>query len=184
MVPTRRKPVCRAYLDGNFARRRHPDWPMDYVIWDTELAGFGWRVRPSGTHVWFVRLRQRGRHRRIGLGRCKDVDALFARKMAQRCLAEAALDGRSRVTGLLGKRIKSVPRLALPDSRTGPKTVYLTSQALAVLNSMKRQENCPWVFPNRKQIAPLSLYNWWPHFRQQKILANPIALMRANRDIP
>jgi hypothetical protein len=93
MVPTRRKPVRRAFLDGNFARRKQPDWPTDYIIWDTELAGFGLRVRPSGKQVWFVRLRQRGRHRRIGLGRCEDVDAVVARKMAQRLLAEAALDG-------------------------------------------------------------------------------------------
>jgi integrase len=319
MVPTRPRPVRRAFLDGNFARRKQPDWPTDYIIWDTELAGFGLRVRPSGKHVWFVRLRQRGRHRRIGLGRCEDVDAVVARKMAQRLLAEAALDGlpkrvaakaaplfcdfvddvwqdflphwkpatircNARIlrTDLLpafgamrldvltradivrwrdscatvregtynrgvpvmsalmvyaeqlGYRVKGSnpcrglprfkrepveryltpeeyrrvgaalradaarhpvevaavrlllytgaryseilglkwdwvqpPRLALPDSKTGPKTVYLNAQAEAVLNGITRHENCPWVFPNRKRTGALTLTNWWPSFRRQ-----------------
>ena len=33
-----------------------PPEPSEYVIWDSELAGFGMRVRPSGNRYWFVRL--------------------------------------------------------------------------------------------------------------------------------
>ena len=47
MVPNRQKPGRRALLDGNFARRKLLLRTSEYCIWDTELAGFGLRVRPS-----------------------------------------------------------------------------------------------------------------------------------------
>ena len=93
MVPKRRKPARRALLDGNFARRKLPLREHEYCIWDTELAGFGLRVRPSGNYFWFVRLRHRGKHRRITLGRTDELEAGLARAQARRILAEAALDG-------------------------------------------------------------------------------------------
>ncbi|MBV1692341.1 tyrosine-type recombinase/integrase [Novosphingobium sp. G106] len=58
------------------------------------------------------------------------------------------------------------PHLALPDSKTGPKTIWLNSQALAILEAQPRHENCPYVFPNASGTAPLRLDNWWPHFRR------------------
>lgn len=93
MVPKRHLPGNRAFLDGNLARRRMPPEPSEYVIWDTELAGFGMRVRPSGNRYWFVRLRRRGRHCRVSLGKVDVVDALTARGEARKRLAEVALDG-------------------------------------------------------------------------------------------
>lgn len=93
MVPKRRKSARRALLDDNFARRKLPLRDGEYCIWDTELAGFGLRVRPSGNYFWFVRLRHRGKHRRITLGRTDELEAGLARAQARRILAEAALDG-------------------------------------------------------------------------------------------
>ena len=93
MVPKRRMSARRALLDGNFARRELPLREREYCIWDTELAGFGLRVRPSGNYFWFVRLRHRGKHRRITLGRTDELEAGLARAQARRILAEAALDG-------------------------------------------------------------------------------------------
>lgn len=93
MVPKRLLPGNRAYLDGNLARRKLPAAPTEYVIWDTELAGFGMRVRPSGKRYWFVRLRHRGKHRRVSLGRIEEVEAQTARGEARKRLAEVALDG-------------------------------------------------------------------------------------------
>ena len=93
MVPKRLLPGNRAYLDGNLARRKLPPAPKEYVIWDTELAGFGIRVRPTGRKYWFVRLRQRGKHRRVSLGKAEEVDALTARGEARKLLAQIALDG-------------------------------------------------------------------------------------------
>ncbi|WP_235982355.1 Arm DNA-binding domain-containing protein [Novosphingobium aerophilum] len=82
MVPKRRKPGRRALLDGNFARRKLPLRETEYCIWDTELAGFGLRVRPTGNTYWFVRLRHRGKHRRITLGRSDELAAELARAQA------------------------------------------------------------------------------------------------------
>ena len=93
MLPKRRKSARRALLDGNFARRKLPLREREYCIWDTELAGFGLRVRPSGNYFWFVRLRHRGKHRRITLGRTDELEAGLARAQARRIFAEAALDG-------------------------------------------------------------------------------------------
>lgn len=318
MVPNRQKPGRRALLDGNFARRKHAVQASEYCIWDTELPGFGLRVRPSGRAYWFVRLRHRGKHRRITLGRSDELDALLARTQARRLLAEVALDGLPKRTlvkstpeladyvetywtdiarywkpstaarnrnawrldlapvfgsirvadivpadiirwrddcagageakfnralpvlaALLkyaeqlhlrrkgsnpcrgtprykrqpcerylspleyrrmgaalrdaeagtpaevaiirlllytGARISEIrdlqwewvrpPHLALPDSKTGAKTVWLNSQALAILDAVPRRDGCPFVFPNEAGTAPMKLDKWWIAFRR------------------
>jgi len=81
------------FLDGNYARRKHPTKQAEYTIWDSELKGFGLRVLPSGSCFWTVRSRQRGKHIRATLGRPDEVAALLARTQARRLLAEAAVDG-------------------------------------------------------------------------------------------
>lgn len=96
MVLKRHLPGNRAFLDSNLARRKMPPAPSEYVIWDTELAGFGMRIRPSGNRYRFVRLRRRGRHCRVSLGKVDEVDAVTARGEARKRLAEVALDGMPR----------------------------------------------------------------------------------------
>ena len=93
MVPSRSRARLKAYLDGNFARRKLPVLRRDYCIWDTHLAGFGIRIRPSGKRIWFVRLRERGKQRRIALGEVDVVEAHVARIAARHRLAAVALDG-------------------------------------------------------------------------------------------
>lgn len=320
MVPRRQRPGRRALLDGNFARRKLELRESDYCIWDTELTGFGLRVRPSGNCYWFVRLRHRGKHRRITLGRSDELDAGLARAQARRLLAEVALDGLPkravvkatpilsdfvdtywddlsrvwkasttkrnwsawksylapvfgdmrvadvmpadvhrwrdscagpreatfnravpvlsallkyaealrlrrkgsnpcrgmprywrepkeryltpaeyrRIGAMLreqeqafpaqvailrlllftGARVGEIrdlrwewvqpPRLLLPDSKTGAKTIWLNSQALEVLADVRRREDSPFVFPNRSGEKPVGLdNNWWPAFRRR-----------------
>ena len=319
MVPIRKKPGRRAFLDGNFARRKLRLLDHEYCIWDSELAGFGLRVRPSGRYFWFVRLRHRGKHRRVSLGCTEAVDAALARSQARRLLAEVALDGLPKravvkatpimtdfvaaywgdiartwkastgarnyqswrtdlapafgdmrvsditrtdvmrwrdgcagtreatcnrtipvlasllkyaeqlhlrrkgsnpcrgmprfkrepverylspveyrrmaaalhedeahfpthvaIVRLLlftGARVGEIrdlqwewikpPRLMLPDSKTGAKTIWLNSQALAILDAQPRIEGCPYVFPDRRRAAPLPLEPWWFKFRRK-----------------
>lgn len=319
MVPNRLLPGNRAYLDGNLVRRKMGESDLDQVIWDNELAGFGLRIRPSGKRYWFVRLRQRGRHRRISLGSTDDVEAPIARGEARRLLAEVALDGlpkrvaakvapvladyvdefwtdcarhwkpstqrrnrnalekeilpafgamrinligRAEITRwrddyadgrgtrynravpvlgamfkyaeqlgyirknsnpckgmpgfkpnkkerflspvefrrlareldadaasypvhvaivrlliFTGARISEIrdlqwdwvqlPRLLLPDSKTGPKTIYLNSQAVRIFDGVARHGDCRFVFPNAKGIAPINLDPWWLQFRRR-----------------
>jgi integrase len=85
--------IASAFLDGNYARRKHPTKQAEYTIWDAELKGFGLRVLPSGSCFWTVRSRRRGKHIRVTLGRPDEVAALLARTQARRLLAEAAVDG-------------------------------------------------------------------------------------------
>lgn len=318
MVPSRSRARFQAYLDGNFARRKLPVLRRDYCIWDTHLAGFGMRVRSSGKRLWFVRLRERGKQRRIALGEVAVVEAHVARIAARQRLAAAALDGlprratrkcapmladfydefwrdcarnwkpstqkrnhqawanyilpcfedsrvdaiskadvahwRDGLAGsreaifnraipvlsammghaeLLGYRKKGSnpcrgmkrykrpakerflspaeysrlgaaliaeeakyplnvavvrllmltgarhqeiaglewdwikpPRLVLPDSKEGPKTIWLCSQALDILNSLPRRDDCPWVFPSPTGKRTLKVDYWWPAFRR------------------
>ncbi|MEM7687465.1 MAG: site-specific integrase [Pseudomonadota bacterium] len=315
----RRSKGRKAFLDGNFARRKLPLEASEYCIWDTKLAGFGLRVRPSGNYVWFVRLRHRGKHRRITLGKTKELDAKSARSQARRLLAQMALDGLPKPTKrnksptlaefvdtywsdiargwkastakrglsdwrsqikpvfgehsvfeitrgdvmcwrdgcaggreqkfnrtvpvlaallkyaealnirpkgsnpcrgiprfkqrlkerylspaefrrlglelsaedgerpaevaiirlllLTGARVSEIrdlqwswvkpPRLMLPDSKTGPKVIYLNSQARTVLDIVPRNLNCPFVFPSSTGKRPLSLDRWWSVFRRR-----------------
>lgn len=318
MVPNRQKPGRRAFLDGNYARRKHPVRAGEYTIWDTELVGFGLRVRPSGRCFWTVRIRHRGKQRRVTLGRPEDVEAVVARAQARRLLAEVALDGLPKRTVVkatpamndyvdiywtdiarywkpstakrnaaawrrdlapvfgqalvadvskadvirwrddcagpaeaiynraipvlaslfkyaealhlrrkgsnpcrgmprykreakeryltpleyrrlgaalraaqarspahvaiirlliyTGARIGEIrdlqwewvrpPHLALPDSKTGPKTIWLNSQALTILTDVSRRKDCPFVFPGKSGSAPLSMQFWWETFRR------------------
>lgn len=318
LVPKQQKPTEKPLLDGNFIRRGLVIQAKEYCVWDRELPGFGLRVRPSGRCVWFVRLRHRGKHRRVSLGSTEDVDAGLARTNAHRMLAEVALDGlpqriavkatpkmtefvaeywkdvarywkpstQSRnlhawqndlepvfgcmhvidiknadvmrwrdgcagkaearfnrtvpvLASLLkyaeslglrrkgsnpcrgiqryrraacerylssreyrrlgaalrgaeeefsgevaiirlllftGARVSEIrdlrwewvkpPHLLLPDSKTGPKTVWLNSQALAIFDNVPRRPGCPLVFPNAPGSAPLNLAAWWAVFRR------------------
>lgn len=318
MLPSRQKPGRRVNLDGNFARRKHPVRTSEYTVWDIELPGFGLRIRPTGSAFWTVRVRHRGKQRRVTLGRVEDVDAVLARNQARRLLAEVALDGLPkravvkatpsmndyvetywtdisrywktsttkrnrnawrkdlapafgemrvadimpadvvrwrddcagdaeakfnravpvlasllkyaealhlrrkgsnpcrglsryrrvpkeryltpleyrRLAGALreaepshpaevaiirlllytGARVGEIrdlqwewvrpPHLALPDSKTGPKTIWLNSQALAILEAVPKVEGSPLVFPNRKRNGSVKLDMWWTKFRR------------------
>jgi len=59
------------------------------------------------------------------------------------------------------------PHLILPDSKTGPKVIYLNSQAIAALTSVKRTRNCPFVFPSASLNRPITIERWWARFRRQ-----------------
>lgn len=319
MVPTGQSRPKRALLDGNVARRKLPLRTTEYCIWDTELKGFGLRVRPSGKYLWFVRVRHRDKQRRYTLGSTEELDAVLARSQARRLLAEVALDGLPkrvvvkatptmddfvetywpdlargwkprtvtrnmnawklqlkapfgacrvaditradvvrwrdgcageseaqfnravpvlaslmkyaealhlrrkgsnpcrgisrykreakeryltpleyrrigkelaedeaafpgevaivRLLLLTGARVSEIrdlqyewvkpPRLVLPDSKTGPKIIWLNSKALAILEAVPRIDGCPFVFPNRKRTKPMLLDPWWSKFRRR-----------------
>ena len=289
------------------------------MIWDTELAGFGVRIRPSGNAFWTVRLRHRGKQRRVTLGRAEDVDATFASAKARRLLAEVALDGLPKQTAVkttptlsayvetywediarywkpstakrnrdawrrdlapvfgamrvaevmpadvvrwrddcagsaenrynravpvlasllkyaealhfrrkgsnpcrslpryprdakerylsrieycrpgaalrdaqethpaqvaiirlllyTGARVGEIrslqwewiqhPRLALPDSKTGPKTIWLNNQALAILEAVPRRPGCPLVFLDKTGKVPVAVISWWTALRRR-----------------
>lgn len=307
----------RALLDGNLARRKWQGSGREYNILDTELPGFGLRVRSTGRAFWFVRLRRRGKERRVTIGPASKISAKAARSEARALLAQAALEGlpqrktaqtspllsqfvahhwRHIVRGwrsstalrnehawqsmiapqfgtmpiaeitasdvvrwrdgcaggsecrfnrtvpvlasllkyaealklrpkgsnpcrgiprykrplkeryltpkeyrrlgheltlaeaefpaqvavirlllFTGARVGEIrdlqwpwvkpPRLLLPDSKTGPKAIYLNSQALAVLEAVPKVNGCPLVFPDRTFTKPVNIQHWWSRFR-------------------
>ena len=52
----------------------------DEVFWDDRIPGFGVRVYPSGSKVYVVQTRHRGKSRRVTLGRHGVMTADEARK--------------------------------------------------------------------------------------------------------
>lgn len=67
-------------------------------------------------------------------------------------------------------RYVQVPRLALPDSKTGPKTVFLNLQAIAVLDALERRADDKLVFPSPNRDAPINLGQHWVKIRRKAAL--------------
>lgn len=63
-----------------------------------------------------------------------------------------------------------VPRLALPDSKTGPKTIYLNPQAIAVLKGLGRRGDDELVFPAMLCEKPINLGEHWAKIRRKAAL--------------
>jgi len=62
----------------------------DYFVWDTQIAGFGLRVMPSGAKTYQAQYRKGGRTRRVSLGRHGKITADQARKLAQEVMGSVA----------------------------------------------------------------------------------------------
>jgi integrase len=60
----------------------------DQIYWDTDITGFGLRLRRGGTKTWILQYKFDGADRRLKLGPCPDIKAKVARDMAQAKLAE------------------------------------------------------------------------------------------------
>lgn len=67
-------------------------------------------------------------------------------------------------------RYVQVPRLALPDSKTGPKTIYLNPQAIAVLDGLERRADDDLVFPAMHCEKPINLGQHWAKIRRKAAL--------------
>ena len=74
------------------------------------------------------------------------------------------------IEGLRWEHIKP-PRIFLPDSKTGPKTIYLNSPALAVLDSLPDRRQSGLLFPGPyKRDKPFTLDPVWRKLRKQAAL--------------
>ena len=74
---------------------------------------------------------------------------------------------RSQEIGALQWQWVQSPRMLLPDSKTGPKTIWLCSQAVQILENIPHREGVSFVFPNARGNAPLNIQPWWYKFRRQ-----------------
>ena len=76
---------------GTISRRTVEALPVgehEAVFWDRELSGFGVRVYPSGSKVYLVQTRARGKSRRVTIGRHGLLTAEQARRKAAVLIAD------------------------------------------------------------------------------------------------
>lgn len=104
-------------------------------------------------------------YRRIGAALREDDDAY----PAQVAIIRLLLFTGARVGEIVNLHWEWVqpPRLLLPDSKTGAKTIWLNSQALEVLESIDRRNGIELVFANKSGAKPIILDNWWLPFRRR-----------------
>ncbi len=62
----------------------------DYFAWDTQIAGFGVRVMPSGAKTYQAQYRKGGRTRRVSVGRHGKITVDEARKLAKEVMGQVA----------------------------------------------------------------------------------------------
>lgn len=62
----------------------------DYFVWDSQIAGFGVRVMPSGAKTYQAQYRKGGRTRRVSVGRHGKITVDQARKLAQDIMGQVA----------------------------------------------------------------------------------------------
>jgi integrase len=112
---------------------------LEQFIWDNDLAGFGLRVRDSGSRMWVVQYRSKGRTRRVTLGPIKKLKPEQARKAAEKHFAEVLMGGDPSARKQKEKQehaqsLLSVANLYLAAKQVRPRTMtelkrYLTDPA-------------------------------------------------------
>lgn len=63
----------------------------DYFAWDSQIAGFGLRVMPSGVKTYQAQYRKGGRTRRVSLGRHGKITVEEARRLAKDVMGQVAM---------------------------------------------------------------------------------------------
>jgi integrase len=104
-------------------------------------------------------------YRRVGaaLREMEAADPLYV------AIARLLLYTGARVSEIRGLRWAWIrpPHLALPDSKTGPKLIWLNSRSLAILSSLTRRNDIEFVFANPAGTAPIDFDKWWDGFRRR-----------------
>ena len=116
---------------------------------------YGYRPENSNPCQGIRRYRRRGRERFLSPDECRRLGAVLARHQTRRPLAVAAI----RLILLTGCRKGEILSLAwssyregklfLPDSKTGPRTIWLSSVARTVLDALPRRGRL--VFPGLRR---------------------------------
>jgi integrase len=125
-----------------------PPGKDDHCEWDSELSGFGLRIRSSGARSWICQYRHAGRSRRMKLGSTEKVGADAARKQAKMLLAKAELGAdpagektkaRAKAANTLGSVVAEYLAFKQPTLRPASfkvTRIYLTGRYFAPLHNM------------------------------------------------
>ena len=131
---------------------------LSVIMREAEIYGY----RPEGTNpcVGIKRYRRQGRERFLSTAEVSRLGAVLARHEADHSLAVAIIR-LLLLTGCRKGEIVSLKwsyyregKLFLPDSKVGPRTVWLSSPARAVLDGLPRASL--WAFPSPRTNGFLS----------------------------
>jgi integrase len=81
------------FTKATLARLALPPGKVDHIVFDSELKGFGLRLRAGGKRSWIVQYRVGAKQRRVTLGTVATLDADKAREAARNRLAQVTLGG-------------------------------------------------------------------------------------------
>ncbi len=150
---------------------------LSVIMRQAEIYGY----RPEGSNpcVGIRRYRRRGRERFLSEPELHRL-ARVLQSHEDRHPREAAFIRLLLLTGCRRDEIRALQwtdyregHLFLRDSKTGPRTVWLSSPARAVLDGLPRQG--PWVFPSPRIAGPVSstvLEDFWYRVRKEAGLAD------------
>ena len=137
-----------------------------------QAEAYGLRPEGSNPCVGIRRYRQPGRERYLSVDETRRLGLALAEQEAagQRAASAVRL---LMLTGCRQSEIRTLEwrdyrggHLFLPDSKTGPRTVWLSTAARAVIDSLTRSER--WVFPSSTGQGPMptdALYVCWRALR-------------------
>ncbi|MCY4060646.1 MAG: site-specific integrase, partial [Gammaproteobacteria bacterium] len=129
----------------------------------------GHRANDSNPCVGIKRHRLQGRSRFLTSGEMRRLGAALDAH-APRALAPVAVVRLLLLTGARQGEVRGLQwrdyregNLYLPDGKTGPRTVWLSSAARSLLDSLQR--NGRWMFPKRCGSEPMSTETLYHHWR-------------------
>ena len=140
---------------------------LSVIMRQAEVYGY----RPEGTNpcAGIKRYRREGRERFLSAAEIRSLAAVLVRFEADRP-QQVAIIRLLLLTGCRASEVRTLKwryrregKLFLPDSKTGPRTVWLSSAARAVLDRVPR--TVVWMFPSPRTNGPLSHNGldetWW-----------------------
>ena len=145
-----------------------------------EAEVYGYRPEESDPCRGIQRYRSRGRERFLSREEFARIGAVLRRLEGTRPLQVGAIAlllhtgcRRSEITTLQWHHVRE-GKLFLPDSKTGPRTVWLSRAAYGILHRLPRKKR--WIFPSaRRPGTPISahtLYEFWTRVREEAGVPN------------
>ena len=145
---------------------------LSVIMRQAEIYGY----RPEGSNPCkgIKRYRREGRERFLSAAETRSLAAVLDRFEADRP-QQAAIIRLLLLTGCRASEVRTLKwryrregKLFLPDSKTGPRTVWLSSAARAILDRVPRTAS--WMFPSPRTNGPLShngLDETWRRIRDE-----------------